>query len=145
MSAVLPPTELDVRKIVPHERHQLIFRLLDRLEPGEALRLINDHDPTPLYYQLEATRPAQFGWEYQEQGPLVWSVDITKKPSATDDMAGQTIAAIIEQHPETMPVFAKFGIDLCCGGGLTIGQAASAHGLVPHAILSAVQTQLNQK
>ena len=145
MSAVLPPTELDVREIVPRERHQMIFGLLDQLEPGQALRLVNDHDPIPLYYQLEATRPSQFNWDYQEQGPLVWRVDITKKGIATADLAGQTIATIVEQHPETMPVFAKFGIDMCCGGGLTIGQAASAHGLVPHTILSAVQAQLSQK
>ncbi|HYF62920.1 MAG TPA: DUF542 domain-containing protein [Herpetosiphonaceae bacterium] len=143
MSAVLPPTELDGRELVPRGRHQLIFRLLDRLEPGASLRLINDHDPIPLYSQLEATRPGRFGWEYREQGPLVWSVDIINKGAG--DLDGQTIAAIVERHPETMPVFAGFGIDLCCGGGLTIGQAASAHGLAPHAILSAVQARLGRK
>ena len=142
MSIVQPLSVLDVREIAPRERHQLIFQLLDRLEPGQALRLVNDHDPIPLYYQLEATRPSQFSWDYQEQGPYVWRVDITRKPSDNAELASQTIATIVEQHPETMPVFNEFGLDLCCGGGLTIGQAAAAHGLVPHTILSAVQARI---
>jgi organic hydroperoxide reductase OsmC/OhrA len=59
---------LDVRSIPPPRRHQLIFGLLDRLPPGEALVLINDHDPLPLRYQLEATRESAYGWEYLEEG-----------------------------------------------------------------------------
>ncbi|MBA3471468.1 MAG: DUF542 domain-containing protein [Herpetosiphonaceae bacterium] len=145
MNSVTTPTELDVREIVPRERHQLIFRLLDSLGPGEAMHLINDHDPIPLYYQMEGTRPGLFAWDYQEQGPEVWRVYITRKPTAEVDLVGQTIATIVEQHPETMPVFTKFGLDLCCGGGLTIDQAATAHGLMPQTILSAVRAELSQK
>jgi uncharacterized OsmC-like protein len=59
---------LDVRSIPPPRRHQLIFGLLDRLPPGEALVPINDHDPLPLRYQLEATRESAYGWEYLEEG-----------------------------------------------------------------------------
>lgn len=43
------------------------------------MRLVNDHDPKPLYYQFAAERPGTFDWEYQEQGPEVWKVLITKK------------------------------------------------------------------
>jgi regulator of cell morphogenesis and NO signaling len=145
MQTVAPATELDVREIVPRERHQLIFRLLDGLAPGQTLLLINDHDPIPLYYQLEATRPDQYSWDYLEQGPEVWRVNIARKPAAAIELAGQTIAAIVEQHPETMPIFTQFGLDLCCGGGLTIDQAATAHGLMPQTVLSAVRAQLNRK
>ena len=46
---------LDVRPIPPRVRHETIFDQLDRLATGETLRLVNDHDPAPLRYQLDAT------------------------------------------------------------------------------------------
>jgi uncharacterized protein (DUF2249 family) len=48
------------------------------LKTGETLRLVNDHDPKPLYYQLMAERAGQAGWEYLEDGPEVWQVRITR-------------------------------------------------------------------
>ncbi len=72
---------LDVREIAPRTRHPLIFETFHRLGPGEALRLVNDHDPKPLYYQLRAEEPELFGWEYLETGPEVWQVLITKLAS----------------------------------------------------------------
>ena len=70
--------EVDVRDMVPRERHPLIFATIDGLAPGEAMLLINDHDPKPLYYQLMAERAGQVDWEYIENGPTVWQVRITK-------------------------------------------------------------------
>ncbi len=70
--------ELDVREIVPRERHPLIFKTFDDLKEGESFILINDHDPKPLYYQFLHEREGQFTWQYLEQGPEVWRVRITK-------------------------------------------------------------------
>ncbi len=67
---------LDVRTIPPRERHPLIFATFDRLRPGQAFILVNDHDPKPLYYQFSAERPGAFEWTYLEQGPEVWRVRI---------------------------------------------------------------------
>ncbi|MFZ5443095.1 MAG: DUF2249 domain-containing protein [Myxococcota bacterium] len=67
---------IDVRTIIPRERHPLIFRTFDALAPGESFELINDHDPKPLYYQLNAERPGLLTWDYQERGPEVWRVHI---------------------------------------------------------------------
>jgi uncharacterized protein (DUF2249 family) len=69
---------IDVRFIPPRERHPLIFKTFDELEPGVALLLVNDHAPTPLYYQFLHERPDQFSWDYVEQGPEVWRVRIAK-------------------------------------------------------------------
>lgn len=68
--------QLDVRTIVPRERHPLIFETFDALGAGASFELINDHDPKPLYYQLQAERPGQLDWEYLEQGPEVWRVRV---------------------------------------------------------------------
>lgn len=69
---------LDVRPLPPPRRHPLIFETFEQLQPGQALTLINDHDPRPLFYQFSAERPGQFTWEYLEQGPEVWRVRIGK-------------------------------------------------------------------
>jgi len=69
---------LDVRALPPPRRHQLIFGRLDELVRGAAITLVNDHDPKPLYYQLEATQPGHFSWDYVEGGPETWRVRIAR-------------------------------------------------------------------
>lgn len=71
-------TTIDVRTIVPRERHPLIFGSFDALAAGESLLLINDHDPKPLFYQFQAESKGEFIWEYLESGPEVWQVRIGK-------------------------------------------------------------------
>jgi uncharacterized protein (DUF2249 family) len=73
-------SEIDVRSLIPMQRHQRIFQLVDELAPGASFVLINDHDPKPLYYQLEAEHPRQFSWTYLEKGPQVWRVEIGRLP-----------------------------------------------------------------
>ena len=70
---------LDVRNVVPRERHTLIFDAFTALEPDAAFVLINDHDPRPLYYQFQAEHTGQFSWDYLEQGPEVWRVRIGRR------------------------------------------------------------------
>ena len=67
---------LDVRSEPPARRHELIFETFHALAPDDAFELLNDHDPKPLYYQLEAEQTGRFSWEYLEQGPEVWRARI---------------------------------------------------------------------
>lgn len=69
-------TTVDVRTIIPRERHPLIFKTFDGLAVGDSFELVNDHDPKPLYYQLTAERPGQLSWTYLQQGPEVWRVQV---------------------------------------------------------------------
>ena len=73
------PIELDARVLPPREKHPTIFRTFDELKSGKAMILVNDHDPRPLRYQLLAERPNTFDWVYEEEGPNVWRVRITRK------------------------------------------------------------------
>ena len=70
--------EIDVRSLIPARRHAKIFELVNELSPGASFILVNDHDPKPLYYQLEAEYPKQFSWDYLDRGPDVWRVQIGK-------------------------------------------------------------------
>ncbi len=69
---------LDVRTLPPRQRHEQIFATFLDLAPGEAIRLVNDHDPKPLHYQFQAEHPGEVGWEYLESGPEVWQVRISR-------------------------------------------------------------------
>lgn len=73
---------VDVRSLAPVQRHAKIFDLVDALQPGASFILVNDHDPKPLYYQLEAEHPGQFSWTYVQQGPDVWRVQIGRPAKA---------------------------------------------------------------
>lgn len=81
-------TTIDVRPMVPRERHPLIFATFDALAAGEALLLVNDHDPKPLFYQLQAESKVEFTWEAVESGPEVWRVKIGK-PHGSAAAGGQ--------------------------------------------------------
>jgi uncharacterized protein (DUF2249 family) len=80
--ATMPDTTLDVRADPPARRHQLIFETFASLPAGSAFELVNDHDPKPLSYQLEAEQPGTFTWEYLEEGPEVWRVRIGRTAPA---------------------------------------------------------------
>ena len=71
---------MDIRKIMPFERHGKIMSAWDSLKPGESFKIINDHEPKPLYYQFDAEYKGQFDWKYEKQGPGEW-IFIIKKVS----------------------------------------------------------------
>lgn len=60
----------------PHLKHKVIFETFDQLKPGEAMLLVNDHDPAPLHYQFKLERPDVFTWEYIERGPETFQIRI---------------------------------------------------------------------
>ncbi|GAA5344900.1 DUF2249 domain-containing protein [Planifilum fimeticola] len=70
---------IKVTEYPPHLKHRVIFETFDQLKPGEALLLINDHNPIPLRYQFESMYPDGFTWDYLEEGPEVFQVKIGKK------------------------------------------------------------------
>jgi uncharacterized protein (DUF2249 family) len=79
------PAAIDLRTIAPRERHALVFGRFDALPAGQAMQLVNDHDPLPLRFQFDDRTPGQFEWTALESGPDVWRVQITRlgiKPTA---------------------------------------------------------------
>lgn len=70
--------EFDLRPFPPTERHDMFYKAFADTKPGEAFEFINDHDPIPLYYQMEAESEDPFRWEYIEKGPDQWKVRVIK-------------------------------------------------------------------
>lgn len=73
---------LDVRDMPPRERHPKIFQAWEALPVGGVLRLVNDHDPKPLFYEFRAERGGEFEWTPLERGPETWSVGIKRIAAA---------------------------------------------------------------
>lgn len=43
--------------------------------------------------------------------------------------SNQTVREVIQQYPDTLPVFNEFGIDSCCGSAVALDVAAERHGI----------------
>ncbi len=70
--------DLDLRSMPVFERHDKIFEIWDTLQPSQTLRIINDHDPKPLWYQFEVEYKGKYEWEYEQKGPEDWIVRIKR-------------------------------------------------------------------
>ncbi|MCL5774301.1 MAG: DUF438 domain-containing protein [Firmicutes bacterium] len=74
---------LDVRKVSPFERPNLLFPAISALAAGETLEIINDHDPSHLSMLLESQSPGQYQVMTTEY-PDRWVAHITKTMHETD-------------------------------------------------------------
>ncbi len=72
-------TRLDVRPVEPKDRMTTIMGAYDALPSGGTLDLTVDHDPKCMYYTLEAMHGLEsFSFDYLEEGPEVWRVEVRK-------------------------------------------------------------------
>ena len=67
----------DARGIARRFRHAAIFGALDALQPGEAMRFVNDHDPLPLLAQLQQRYGEELSIEYRQRDPGAIVIDFT--------------------------------------------------------------------
>jgi regulator of cell morphogenesis and NO signaling len=114
---------LNVTLIEPRLKHPTIFKHFDALKEGQALQILNDHDPKPLYYQMLGERGNVFTWEYLEKGPW-WRVQIRK-----NDGEVETLGEIATKDLRKAEIFKKYGLDFCCGGKKTVRQACADKGI----------------
>jgi len=70
---------LNIPKVEPQQKHALIFKVFETQKSGESFIIHNNHDPKPVYYQLQALHGDTFDWEYLQQGPEWWDIRVSKK------------------------------------------------------------------
>lgn len=117
---------IDVPSISNHTlKHQTIFNAFDTLEAGEHFIIHNDHDPKPVFYQLQSMHGDVFTWEYIQEGPNWWDVRVTLK--GEDSI--ETIGEIVANNFHAAEVFKKYGIDFCCQGNRSVRQACEEKGI----------------
>ncbi len=95
---------LVVYELEPQRKHATIFERFDELAIGETLTIHNDHDPKPLYYHLQSSRGDIFDWEYLEQGPDLWRINITKTHNPLEILN----VTLIEPRLKHPTIFNKF-------------------------------------
>lgn len=117
---------LNVTLLEPRVKHPTIFQRYDDLAEGETLTILNDHDPKPLYYQLLGERGNVFTWEYLEEGPQWWKINIRKNIAGENE---ETLGEIAVKDLRKAEIFKKYGIDFCCGGKKTVKEACAEKGL----------------
>lgn len=77
----MPEPTLDLRDIPPAERHPKIHDAFDELDGGNVLTLINDHEPKPLFYEMQAEIP-EFDaerYEVEQRGTNEFVAKLPKK------------------------------------------------------------------
>jgi uncharacterized protein (DUF2249 family) len=74
------PKRIDLRGMPTDPRHALLFSTLFGLEPGEAMEVTNDHDPSGLSVRLATEHPGRFAWTWLERGPVDWRFRIDRLP-----------------------------------------------------------------
>lgn len=65
----------DARAIAHRFRHSAIFGALDALQPGEAMRFVNDHDPLPLLDQISQRYGESIDVAYRQREPGAIVID----------------------------------------------------------------------
>lgn len=82
-SNAMTDNSLDLRDLAPPERHPKIHEAFAALEPGETLTIINDHEPRPLFYELQAEVPTfddeRYSVEQRDESTFV--AELPKQPA----------------------------------------------------------------
>lgn len=72
---------LDMRGIRKPDKHPTVFAAYASLPVGEALVVVNDHDPQHLHEDFESDHAGSYDWEYLRREIRDWHVKITKLAS----------------------------------------------------------------
>ena len=65
---------------------------------------------------------------------------MTNEPKAAREITAEmTIRQIVAEHPETLPLLGRLGIDMCCGGALSLAEVARRHRLDSIALLAELE------
>jgi len=117
-------TALDVRPMLAagEEPFDAIMAAAQHVGAGKVLELVAPFEPVPLYGVLGRLGFAH-ATEARPDGAFV--VRFTQ----TGITPQVTVGEVVERMPATGEVFARHGIDLCCGGSKTVEFAARAHGV----------------
>ena len=73
-----PSEVIDLRSMEPAKRHTLVMEKFRELKEAEAIEIVNDHDPLPLYFQMNLYFPKKVGWEYLSGEGDHWRVRIER-------------------------------------------------------------------
>lgn len=96
----------------PHEEcHERVTQGLDAIEVGDSALIIADHDAKPVLYQYQAERGHTLDWEYEQEGPEVWKIRVTKGQRAEQPQRSGLVEFDVREMPPPQrhkTIFEKF-------------------------------------
>jgi len=77
----MPAETLDLRDVPPSDRHPMIHDAFAALDSGETLRIVNDHEPKPLFYEFQAEVEAfdAENYDVERRGVEEFVADLPKR------------------------------------------------------------------
>lgn len=115
----------------------------DFVTSHRVLRHLCDRPP-----QTIGPEPSSDGYQDRNVGEREMTTSTTYTPPITEQqleqIANRTIADLVEHAPGTMTVFSAYGLDMCCGGGLPLGEALTRHGIEVEPVVRQVATIMSE-
>jgi uncharacterized protein (DUF2249 family) len=104
--------EIDVRGLPPHERHRKVLELFNALKPGEALSVVNDHEPVHLVALMRHERSDFDSEAYRayQRGPGEWVGVFKKRINASESQMGPVITSFEKERQYSDSSFAPVPI-----------------------------------
>jgi uncharacterized protein (DUF2249 family) len=145
---------LDVRTIPAPQRHPRIFALLDQLVLGQEMVLVNDHEPKPLWYQIQATQPDCFAWDPRATGAHEWTVRIRRlqlSPPLSELRLPErlphlspvlSVGKLLQRYPTARPVLGRFGLRPATEDPRTLRDLAKEENVDLAALMAALEVAL---
>jgi uncharacterized protein (DUF2249 family)/hemerythrin-like domain-containing protein len=69
---------IDLRPLPPRARHDVVFSKIQSLKSGDAITVINDHNPKPLFYQIDALWPNGYSCAIAQLDDRTFTMEISK-------------------------------------------------------------------
>jgi uncharacterized protein (DUF2249 family) len=91
---------IDLDALPPGQVIDAVTDRLLRLGRGEQVELCSGHDPWLVWRQMEDVSPGGYGFAYLQDGPGLWRVQVTRRPSASD---ARQAARLLSARPGPSP------------------------------------------
>ena len=69
---------IDLRPLEPRVRHDVVFWKIGSLKSGSSITVVNDHNPKPLFYQIDALWPKSYSCTIAKVDDRTFTMEITK-------------------------------------------------------------------
>lgn len=73
---------IDLDRLPPDEMVDAAVDRLQRLRRGEQVELRSCHDIEVVWQRMDQLEPGRYGFDYLQDGPNEWRVQVTRRPSA---------------------------------------------------------------
>lgn len=133
-SQMLDVTTLDVRPMLAagEEPFDAIMSAAQGVGAGRVLELTAPFEPVPLYSAL-----GRLGFAHATEARPDGAFVVRFRQTGITPQA--TVGEVVERAPAAGAVFARHGIDLCCGASKTLDFVAQAHGVELPRLLAELQ------